>query len=195
MFFVIFVLAGSLMHALIVVVQTMAEWPASNCNPTLTGTCLSLGQPEVLTNPFVAEKPSDVEVGNKVYVSNMELHPVVGLLSLAKSPIHIDNLRQELHGYDPDKATAIFNGFSYGFPLYYSGDRLPLESKNLRSANLLPDVVRQKIQDEVAKGRVAGPFYSRPFPSLRVSPLGLVPKGPRDLPFNISFFLSNQFLS
>ena len=119
----------------------MAQRPASNCNPTLTGTRLSLGQPEVLTTPFVAEKPSDVEVGNKVYVSNMELHPVAGLLSLSKSPIHIDNLRQELRGYDPDKATAILNRFSDGFPLYYSGDRVPLESKNLRSANLLPDVV------------------------------------------------------
>ena len=48
---------------------------ASNCNPTLTGTHLSAGQPEVLTTHFVAEKPSDVEIGNKVYVSNMELHP------------------------------------------------------------------------------------------------------------------------
>ena len=58
-----------------------------------------------------------------------------------------------------------------------SGDRVPLKSKNLRSANLLPDVMRQKIQDEVAKGQVAGPFDSRPFQSLRVSPLGLFPKG------------------
>ena len=46
----------------------------------------------------MAEKPSNVEVGNKFYVSNMELHPVAGLLSLAKSPIHIDNLRHKLHG-------------------------------------------------------------------------------------------------
>ena len=37
-------------------------------------------------------------------------------------------------------------------------------------------MVRQKIETEVAAGRVAGPFDSRPLQTLRISPLGLVPK-------------------
>ena len=98
------------------------------------------------------------------------------LLSLAKSPINIENLRAELSGYDQDRANEINNGFSYGFPLYYAGERRPSDSKNLKSANLLPDVVRQKIKGEIEAGRVAGPFDRRPLPNLRVSPLGLVPK-------------------
>lgn len=39
-----------------------------------------------------------------------------------------------------------------------------------------PDIVRLKIQCEIDAGRVAGPFDNRPIATLRVSPLGLVPK-------------------
>ncbi|MEW8545793.1 MAG: reverse transcriptase domain-containing protein [Candidatus Thiodiazotropha sp.] len=131
----------------------------------------------------MAEKPSlGVEVGSKYSsectksISSLQNRSELGLFSLAKSPINIENLRSELNGYDQDKATAIFNGFAFGFPLYYSGERSPSESKNLKSANLLPEVVRRKIKGEIDAGRVAGPFDYRPFPTLRVSPLGLVPK-------------------
>ena len=37
-------------------------------------------------------------------------------------------------------------------------------------------VSRQKIQSEIEKGRVAGPFINRPIKTLRVSPISLVPK-------------------
>ena len=36
--------------------------------------------------------------------------------------------------------------------------------------------MKQKIKAEIAAGRVAGPYANRPIPTLRVSPLGLVPK-------------------
>lgn len=98
------------------------------------------------------------------------------LFSLAKTPINLENLRQELKDYDPEKASEILIGFSHGFPLYYHGARTPSESKNLKSANLQPDIVRQKIHTEIEAGRIAGPFDKRPLPNLRVSPLGLVPK-------------------
>ncbi|MBV2113440.1 MAG: hypothetical protein KUF82_21005 [Candidatus Thiodiazotropha sp. (ex Ctena orbiculata)] len=129
------------------------------------------------------EKPSqDEEISNKGLgdcvksVSCTQDRAGPSLFSLSKSPINLENLRRELTGYDLDKANAIYNGFSFGFPLYYSGDRMPFDSKNLKSANLHPDIVRQKIKAEIDAGRVAGPFDSRPFPTLRVSPLGLVPK-------------------
>ena len=63
-----------------------------------------------------------------------------------------------------------------GFLLYYSGSRVPTDSKNLKSANMQSDIVRNKILAEVDAGRVAGPFQNRPLPNLRISPLGLVPK-------------------
>ena len=79
-------------------------------------------------------------------------------------------------GYDIQKGNELYSGFSSGFSLHYSGARTPSDSKNLKSANINADIVKQKIQAEIDAGRVAGPFDSRPIPTLRVSPLGLVPK-------------------
>ena len=112
------------------------------------------------------------------------------IISLAKTPINRKVLEQELVGYDPGKAAKIYNGFSYGFPLYYMGTRYPRDAKNLKSASSQPDIVRQKIQTEIDAGRVAGPFDQRPFPNLRVSPLGLVPKKSRFIPFDTSLIIS-----
>ena len=123
----------------------------------------------------VATGSSDCAAEIQPSVSNKN-HLDPALFSLAKTPINLENLRRELIGYDHDKATAIFNGFSFGFPLYYSGSRVPTDSKNLKSANMQSDTVRKKIQAEVDAGRVAGPFQNRPLPNLRISPLGLVPK-------------------
>ena len=39
-----------------------------------------------------------------------------------------------------------------------------------------------KIIKELTAGRIAGPFYEPPFPSMKISPLGIVPtKTPHDL--------------
>ena len=98
------------------------------------------------------------------------------LFTLSRTPINLENLKLELMDYDSAKATEILNGFTYGFPLNYTGVRVPTEAKNLKSARKHPDTVCQKIQSEVDAGRVAEPFNDRPIPTLRVSPLGLVPK-------------------
>lgn len=51
-----------------------------------------------------------------------------------------------------------------------------IESKNLNSALAKPEIIDQKIQKEIAAGRVQGPFESKPIPNLQCSPLGLVEK-------------------
>lgn len=53
-------------------------------------------------------------------------------------------------------------------------------SKNLKSAFSHPEVVQEKINKEISEGRVAGPFDFPPFPTLRVSPLGVVEKKNKD---------------
>jgi hypothetical protein len=50
------------------------------------------------------------------------------------------------------------------------------DADNLKSALQDPSLVVQKISKEVDMGRIAGPFVSKPFPNLIVSPVGLVPK-------------------
>ena len=95
---------------------------------------------------------------------------------LAISPINIDQLKTELSFYDHPDSVTLLNGFLNGFPLHYEGPRIHSESKNLKSALAQPDIVLQKIKKEVKCGRVAGPFHHLPIPTLRISPIGLVPK-------------------
>ena len=101
----------------------------------------------------------------------------VGLCQLAPTPINKQRLIYLLDSY-PEQQTAQFlaKGFSEGFELYYSGPRLPVEFPNLQSVLSNLSIAQQKIDKEVALGRVAGPFTSRPLVNLRVNPLGLVPK-------------------
>lgn len=49
-------------------------------------------------------------------------------------------------------------------------------TKTIKSARENPEVLRQKVQVEVNLGKLQGPFDDQPFPNLRVSPLGVIPK-------------------
>ncbi|MEW8547281.1 MAG: hypothetical protein AB2693_27555 [Candidatus Thiodiazotropha sp.] len=81
-----------------------------------------------------------------------------------------------LEGYDSAETEYLVNGFRYGFQLHYEGERDFQESPNLKSAIDNPDVVGRKLMKEIALGRVAGPFSKPPFPNLKISPIGVVPK-------------------
>ncbi len=49
-------------------------------------------------------------------------------------------------------------------------------ARNLRSAAAHPEVIEAELEKEIAAGRLLGPFPDRPFPNLRCSGLGVVPK-------------------
>ena len=49
-------------------------------------------------------------------------------------------------------------------------------SNNLRSALDNPKVISEKLNIELVKGRIAGPFQEIPLKIVRISPIGLVPK-------------------
>ncbi len=93
------------------------------------------------------------------------------------SPIKIDVLIPLLQDY-PDRKSAIIlrEGFVNGFRLGYLGDRKAREAPNLKS--VLKDPVRavEKLNKEIQKNRIAGPFKECPIKNLMVSPIGLVPK-------------------
>lgn len=98
------------------------------------------------------------------------------LRSLAPSPINLTNLTVALSSYNNDEAEFLLDGFTNGFSLNYTGPRQPRVSKNLNSALQNIQIVQQKIDKELAAGRVAGPFKDPPLVNLQVSPIGLVPK-------------------
>lgn len=48
--------------------------------------------------------------------------------------------------------------------------------ENLKSVNLFHHIVKEKLNKEVSKGRMAGPFKNPPFINFRILPLGIIQK-------------------
>ena len=92
------------------------------------------------------------------------------IASLARSPVKISVLKQYLQGYDQTEAEFILHAFLDGFPIQYTGPRAPRESKNLRSTELNPSMIRQQIVKEINAGRVAGPLKKAPTTKFDSSP-------------------------
>ena len=90
------------------------------------------------------------------------------------TPIKLDRLKHFLTGYS-DKEFLVY-GFQRGFHLGYTGPRSALKASNLKSCKDLPNIVHAKISKEVSLGRVKGPFPQQPFPVMKISPIGIVPK-------------------
>ncbi|XP_073428239.1 uncharacterized protein [Dendrobates tinctorius] len=84
---------------------------------------------------------------------------------------------QYLNEYTDKEAVVLLrDGFRDGFRILFVDVEVKLSTKNLKSAREFPEVVTEKLNKEVALGRMAGPFGSPPAVNLRVSPLGVVPK-------------------
>jgi len=95
----------------------------------------------------------------------------------AHTPIVISELVRQLQHYPiKDDATILENGLREGFRIGYTGNHQRRTAPNLPSIGPNMREARGLIYQEVAAGRVAGPFKHPPFPSLRCSPIGLVPK-------------------
>lgn len=92
------------------------------------------------------------------------------------TPINSKQLEVYLEGYDENKKQYLLQGFRNGFSLEYQGPRDPFSCPNLKSALENPKVIEDKIKKELECNRIEGPFDIKPFPNIRISPLGLVPK-------------------
>jgi hypothetical protein len=70
----------------------------------------------------------------------------------------------------------LYEGFTEGFRLGYSGPRRFRSCKNLQSAVVHPEVATKNINEELAANRLKGPFDFPPFSNLQCSPMGVVEK-------------------
>jgi hypothetical protein len=95
---------------------------------------------------------------------------------MASTPINIDRLEFELENH-PDKGfvSLLINGLRYGFDTGITAKPVSsFECKNLRSALADPDFVTSALAGEVKNGYMIGPYNTPPFPTYRVSPIGVV---------------------
>ena len=93
------------------------------------------------------------------------------------TPINIEALMCHLEHYDPILSARISSGFRHGFDLGFRGHAsCNLQTSNLSSAKEHPLVVDKAIDEEIAAGRLMGPFHSPPFDRFQINPIGVVPK-------------------
>jgi len=77
------------------------------------------------------------------------------------SPIRVDRLELELLGHpDQAKVAYVISGLRNGFHLGFHSSSISLKSatSNMPSALLQPSIIDSYIQNELHKGRIAGPF-------------------------------------
>ena len=92
------------------------------------------------------------------------------------TPIKVNRLAKLLEGYDCIKTQYLIKGFSSGFELAFEGIRVPHFSKNSDSRNKNSKIVQDKLEKEIALGRIAGSFESPQLKNFQVSPLAVLPK-------------------
>ncbi|CAC5368883.1 unnamed protein product [Mytilus coruscus] len=96
--------------------------------------------------------------------------------SNSNTPVKVDRLGYWLKGYNIKMYNYLVNGFKYGFDVGFRGSVHHNTVDNFLSAKTKPDIVRQKIQNEINANRFVGPFDSKPFTEMQLSPLGLAEK-------------------
>ncbi len=70
-------------------------------------------------------------------------------------------------------ADKLLDGFKYGFPLGHHNDPISNELNHVKISEEKMIILQQKINTEVALGRVAGPFSEPPFSNFQISPVNL----------------------
>ncbi len=92
------------------------------------------------------------------------------------TPVKIDKLLPFLEGYPQEEINYLHQGFTKGFRVGFQGPQLSYFAENSKKLQSAPDVANNKIQHELAAGRISGPHAQPPLPNFRVSPLSIRPK-------------------
>ena len=92
------------------------------------------------------------------------------------STIQSDRLERLLLGYDIVKSSRLVHGIRYGFKIPYKGPSRCVSFNNHRSTINFSSALIVKLNSELDKGRIAGPFQECPLNNFHPSPLGIIPK-------------------
>ena len=105
--------------------------------------------------------------------------PLVGVLDNHKpsSPINVVLFESELSTH-PDRTwcSRLLHTLQHGATIGYQGPRFARTTPNLPSATRHPNVIKEELRKECAKGHIAGPYTNPPLKNLQCSGVGVVPK-------------------
>ena len=94
-------------------------------------------------------------------------------------PLRVDNWKRMLTDHPNRPLVEFFiNGLTEGFRIGFREQSTPLKSAkwNLYCALQHPDIVQNYLTEEIALGRVSGPFPKSSVPQAQVSRFGVIPK-------------------
>ena len=154
--------------------------PRQRRHTNLKDTRVLLQQKSAITSTQVdAIKVSDVEEP----ACARRVTDLTGPMSAQKqlvcllSPLQHEFLYEHLADHpDQEFVTELMNYIDNGVPIGYTGPLESRESPNWPSAWKYADAVQKSIREDVAKGRMMGPFDSPPLPNYVSNPVGAVPK-------------------
>ena len=96
---------------------------------------------------------------------------------MPSTPLKVDHLWVLLqHHPQQDRVNYMLKGLLQGFSLEYEGQCSFRVLDNLPSADIKPELIRERLQKEVQLSRMWGPFQEPPFEHLMCSLVGLVLK-------------------
>ena len=95
----------------------------------------------------------------------------------SKTPVNMNLLHNESRNHPNQISVSyLLDGFTSGFDIGCTCERILVCTTNLLSALHNPGPVSEAISKELCQDHIAGPFASRPFPDLHCPPLGCVPE-------------------
>ena len=93
------------------------------------------------------------------------------------APLHVPRFKSLLASHpDPQFSGYVVSGLTKGFNIGFVGPDRTVIANNLRSATDHTQHITEYLKTCCSDGQTAGPFQSQPFPSMRCSGLGVVPK-------------------
>lgn len=98
--------------------------------------------------------------------------------SILPTPMNVQPLKKLLNGYPLQQKNKLIQGFTEGFRIPSSIHINPDKGNyiNHKTTTIHQEITQDKLDLEIQKGRISGPYEEPPLQNMIFSPLGLVPK-------------------
>ena len=106
-----------------------------------------------------------------------EAHP--NLRQRTQTPLQVTAWEAALRSHpDTEFADYIWEGIQWGFRISYDyrSHTCSPAHNNLLSAREHPEIITKYLSNEIAKGRILGPFPIGSIPNIQISRIGVIPK-------------------